>query len=678
MVKEINRFSVAIMAITFLAAFIHLQSKDNLKNQFGVYGGLHILSQDASFSGLPGLLSCCYEFNKGSGTGFELGGLYYMPVSGSVAFQFKLGYSMYLNNFSKTEIIGNAYDYNYNTIDAISEFNLDLTLGIIKVNPSFLIRLFSAPLYINAGIEAGYVITSSYDNTEKLISPSFAQYINGSKTRNTSGSIEDISFPFLAAKAGFGYDVKLTKALIFSPEAGINFNFANIVKNSNWKTHSIPYINANIRFKPLNPPPPLPQDPPEPVRPQPPVPPEPPVIDAEITAYYVSDGAKENELQIIQIQEYLTRRIHPMLNYVFFNENSAEIPTRYNIIDKTEIHDFTSDKFFNRNTLDVYHDILNILGYRMRKNQKAVLTLTGCNSDEKQENSNLALSKKRAEVIKSYLVNVWDIEPKRIRTEARNLPKQESNSAEKDGIEENRRVEISSDFEEIFQPLAIIDTIVETIPPVLKFRIVPKTKAVIKEWTVSAYQRDKKLKSFSGSGALPDILEWDMANDKAYIPLFNQPIFYKIEITDIERRRWESVPRKLEIESLTAKNKFLAIEKGVEVKDKEIDEFSLMSFAFNSPELNKEHKQILELAREKITDSSYVLIKGYTDRVGEEQHNMQLSLNRALSTAGALNIDPRYVTGVGETEPLFDNNLPEGRFYNRAVYITIENPVKKK
>jgi outer membrane protein OmpA-like peptidoglycan-associated protein len=600
-----------------------------------------------------------------------------MPFSESMTFQFKLGYSMYLTNFSQTEVIGNAYDYNYNTIDAVSQFKLDMSLGIIKFNPSVLLKLFSKSLFFNVGIELGYVLAANYNNTEELISPSYAQFINGSRTRNSSGSLKELSIPFLAAKLGLNYDLILSKGLVLSPEAGVNYNFANIVKNHNWKSHSFPYINIGLRFIPQDPAPPLPKDPPEPVKPLPTPPPESPALDADIKAYYVTTGSMENDLKIIQIQEFLTRKIHPLLNYVFFNENSAELPLRYNIIKQNETADFTDDKFFNRSTLDVYHDILNIIGIRLRKNQKAVITLTGCNSDENLEKSNSVLSKNRTESIKNYLVKIWSIDPKRIKTEFRNLPKQPSNSGDKDGIEENRRVELSSDFDEIFEPLTIIDTVVETIPPILRFRITPKTKAVIKDWTVSAYQKDKKLKTFSGSGALPNILEWDMAKEKEFIPLFNQPIYYKIELTDNEKHRWESEPRKLEIESLTAKNKFLAIENGVEVKDKEIDEFSLMSFAFNSPDLNKEHKVILELAREKIIDSSYVLIKGYTDRVGEEQHNMQLSLNRALSTATALGIDPRFVVGLGETQPLFDNNLPEGRFYNRSVYITIENPVKK-
>jgi hypothetical protein len=31
---------------------------------------------------------------------------------------------------------------------------------------------------------------------------------------------------------------------------------------------------------------------------------------------------------------------------------------------------------------------------------------------------------------------------------------------------------------------------------------------------------------------------------------------------------------------------------------------------------------------------------------------------------------------VGETMPLYDNELPEGRFYSRTVNVIVETPVK--
>ena len=69
-------------------------------------------------------------------------------------------------------------------------------------------------------------------------------------------------------------------------------------------------------------------------------------------------------------------------------------------------------------------------------------------------------------------------------------------------------------------------------------------------------------------------------------------------------------------------------------------------------------------------------IVGYTDRLGEEQHNQELSAQRALSTARALGVPTSSASGAGESQLLFDNNLPEGRFYSRTVNVTIKTPVE--
>jgi flagellar motor protein MotB len=63
------------------------------------------------------------------------------------------------------------------------------------------------------------------------------------------------------------------------------------------------------------------------------------------------------------------------------------------------------------------------------------------------------------------------------------------------------------------------------------------------------------------------------------------------------------------------------------------------------------------------------------------EHNKKLSANRALTVERAVKTRTRGVkslisNGVGEDDPLYDNNLPEGRFYNRTVQIVIQTPLK--
>jgi outer membrane protein OmpA-like peptidoglycan-associated protein len=81
-----------------------------------------------------------------------------------------------------------------------------------------------------------------------------------------------------------------------------------------------------------------------------------------------------------------------------------------------------------------------------------------------------------------------------------------------------------------------------------------------------------------------------------------------------------------------------------------------------------------------IPSDATIIISGHTDIVGREEHNMNLSKERdtetqnilesALAKAGKIGI-VFQATGYGESNPQFENTLPEERFYNRTVTIDI-------
>ncbi len=86
-----------------------------------------------------------------------------------------------------------------------------------------------------------------------------------------------------------------------------------------------------------------------------------------------------------------------------------------------DIDDFNIDSLYQISTLDIYYNILNIIGVRLNKFPDAGLTIIGCNSDLSIEKGNTRIIAKRAEFIKQYLVNVWNISDKRIAVKAQNL-----------------------------------------------------------------------------------------------------------------------------------------------------------------------------------------------------------------------------------------------------------------
>jgi outer membrane protein OmpA-like peptidoglycan-associated protein len=93
-------------------------------------------------------------------------------------------------------------------------------------------------------------------------------------------------------------------------------------------------------------------------------------------------------------------------------------------------------------------------------------------------------------------------------------------------------------------------------------------------------------------------------------------------------------------------------------------------------------KYLTDIVTPKIPAGATVIIHGHTDIIGEEAHNLDLSLARANDVKGILasalskagRNDVKFeVNGFGEDENKspFENKTPEERFYNRTVIIDI-------
>lgn len=106
-------------------------------------------------------------------------------------------------------------------------------------------------------------------------------------------------------------------------------------------------------------------------------------------------------------------------------------------------------------------------------------------------------------------------------------------------------------------------------------------------------------------------------------------------------------------------------------------------YEFNDSQAIKMYeKYLVEIVSPQIPAGGKVLIRGYTDIIGEESNNHELSHARANDVKGILEAslakagrtDVTFgVKGYGEDEKmsLFANTFPEERFYNRTVVIDI-------
>ncbi len=355
---------------------------------------------------------------------------------------------------------------------------------------------------------------------------------------------------------------------------------------------------------------------------------------------------------------------------IFFDDNSAEIPARYERISADSARRMVAKDVSEGNALDVYHRILNIIGMRMKKNPDAVITLTGTNSGVGAERNNRQLSQNRAENVKKYLVEVWGIEPNRIKTVARNLPEKASNSRDADGIAENRRVEISSNDWDIIAPSVIQDTTRLILPPIIRFRSDVASDAGITDWHLIVTASTRKVREIFGKGEQIHFDDWFVKDDETAKALIKHNMQFNLSVTDNEGNHYITDVKTLPVELKTISKET------AKSGDTITNVYDLILFDFDKATLSSNNMKIIDMIKKEMPENSIVKITGYTDRMGNEDYNERLSLSRAISASKALGRPDAQTIGSGEKVLLYDNDLPEGRFYSRTVIIEVKIPVK--
>jgi outer membrane protein OmpA-like peptidoglycan-associated protein len=114
----------------------------------------------------------------------------------------------------------------------------------------------------------------------------------------------------------------------------------------------------------------------------------------------------------------------------------------------------------------------------------------------------------------------------------------------------------------------------------------------------------------------------------------------------------------------------------------EVSRLSLIVFDFDKADISAQNQRMVStfIARSLLPTSTASII-GSTDRLGELDHNQQLSQARAISVRdliGTLRSDATITEakGVGPSRLLYDNDLPEGRYYCRTVSVEVQTPIE--
>ncbi|MGE5478956.1 MAG: OmpA family protein [Chloroflexota bacterium] len=404
------------------------------------------------------------------------------------------------------------------------------------------------------------------------------------------------------------------------------------------------------------------------------------IAEADYVRRYKAKRTEIAGFNGLVMEQVATWDLYPLLNYVFFDAGSSTIPKRYNLFkDPSQTAMFT-DTTIAGGTLNKYYHLLNIYGFRLTRFPASKIEIVGTNDGTTPEEKRAGLSKERAENIYNYFKNIWKIDESRMKLTFRDKPAVVSNLKDSLGIVENRRVEILCDDWNVMQPVFDKDPKTFPQPDQMTFKLTNGIEdAIIDKRRVEIKHGTDNWITLDNIGTRDGSITWDWTNADAIYPKDELPYTAQLIVTTKSGAECRS-----DIISIPVMQVSTAQKKVIVGSDSTLENYSLILFPFDRSDAGEINERIMrEYVYERSKPTSAIWVTGHTDVVGLYDHNKKLSERRATTVENGIKrqtggkVGFINVRGVGEDEPLYDNALPEGRFYNRTVNVIIRTPVEE-
>ncbi len=654
----------------------------------------------------PAALPGCDFYNTGTGNGFSLRAVAEMPLWGDASpwsFEPSIFFESQRPDFAWYQ---SEFTFNPSNPSTPQPFTIrhevQTTADQVGIGGSFEFEAFPH-FYLDAGANLGILFLQNYEASLHRVEggPLFP---DGTRDTTTgTGNLSKKLDVVPALSVGMNYEAPLSRTLRARPGISLSIPFGGDAAGTNvpswlfsmsfWReaelnvnlallldltprTETVPvFVKREIRV-PMPPPPVAP----------------PPTLTASIRAEAVSSTGEKSQVVRMTVEEVRTRNADPILKYIFFAPGSSAFPERYVTYpspDEARRMFQGSSERHDISLMALYRETLNILGDRLQKYPSTRLTLVGStdNTDDRTTtithadrtpNELLALARARAEAVRNYLSRIWQIDPSRVKVQATQIPAKPSPSNTEDGRAENRRVEFrieggGPNAPRVTDP--VIVTNIEHLATPDRIDLHPSvhtTSSGILRTSATISAGGITLQTFSGTAKTEQA-------EKVWAP--TESTLKKLrDSLEIDYDVWDSAGNHAHAHS-TIPLDVIHIQSN---RPERIERFSLILFGFDEAKLNANNERSIQSAAAMIPTIPVrrVLIQGYTDETGSAEHNDELSSARAdavrerleelLHSEGAAEPADVHTEGHGSRDLLYDNSLPEGRFFSRTVNITIE------
>lgn len=375
-------------------------------------------------------------------------------------------------------------------------------------------------------------------------------------------------------------------------------------------------------------------------------------------------------------------QLYPTLASVFFERGSVRFPERYVSFEGGEPRGF-NDTAIPGGTMEKYRTMLNIIGYRLNRYPTAKLTITGCSSNEPRFGETLDLARRRAEAVRDYLVRVGGIDASRLVVKSRLLPPHPARSDDTLGRAENQRVELAS------TDPRIVDVIFDKNerwfyePDSVVLRASNgdiDSQVVSRSIEITRSGRHWHTFPLAPTGDTAVVYNWGFDGNRDSMPTDTLPYLAEVKLRLRDGRT-------LSARSLIPLRVLMANDRPTEHPwEDNIDEYNLLLFAYDEATASAFQRRVFdEYIRPWLGRARKIRCTGHTDIIGDEDHNLDLSECRGRTMAALIRqggTAPRgvkpEVIGTGENNPLYSNDLPEGRMLNRTVNVRVLSPRENK
>jgi len=641
---------ISLLIISFIILpFLIFANNDTLyyNEMFAIHPkfGYSINQHIANFQSFEGAIDCG-NFTNGNGSSW------FSEISLEKALNEKYQIILNLGYYNRNAIFNtpNSFlsrDLNTNEIINVNtEVNLNTTLSYFEIAPEFKLTLLkdfiNGPLRIGIGPKLSFSVFKKFEQTEKIISPSNATFINqfGYKSQNrnlSSGYILSINSNNVGLRGSIENLLKIGDENYFTQSITIDYNFTNTTNDTEWKIFSI-NLGLGFRFSIKNPS---------------------PTKEPEIKYEIIEEEKAEEEIVEVKkipifdlkIQNVSDLKIEkgnellatiPLVNAVFFDKNSYQIPSFYKYSKEDDY-----DLFFG-SPIEMHKYVLVRISEILKNNSNAKVILQSSTSGN-DESDGIELSRKRSTEVRKVLNNLG-INNNRIEENVLLLAKNPSNPDVEEGRIENRRVE-----------LIIKNAFLQEYVDLLNYK---RLYGNI-EYNIKAENLDNK-----------DIKIKNNINDETIN--LNESGIYNLKFKkDI---KFDDNILKIKLFAENNSNKIsdeidIDLSKVNEINSElNLDNFlAILLFDFNSNELSNENKMLLNQLVEKLPSGSTIEIIGSTDIIGTNEYNLELARQRASNTQKYINSIARdkFKIVLKTNVDKFSDGTPQGRFLNRSIKIRL-------